>query len=113
MLAVPMETVLGVFERYGLLDDQVRFIAGWFAETLPEAPIEQLCMLRLDADLFESTMDCLSALYEKVAPGGFVIVDDHGCIPACRAAVDRFRSAQGITDPLVPIDWTGVYWRKS
>ena len=43
-----------------LLDDQVVFIKGFFKDTLPDAPIEQLAILRLDGDLYESTMDGIS-----------------------------------------------------
>jgi O-methyltransferase len=111
-LAVPLERVRELFARYGLLDDRVRFLPGWFADTLPRAPIERLALLRIDADLYESTGDALAALYDKVSSGGFVIVDDYGCIPACRTAVDEFRAARGIQEPLEIIDWTGVFWRR-
>jgi hypothetical protein len=111
-LAIPMAQVQENFRRYGLLDDQVRFLEGWFKDTLPTAPIEQLAVLRLDGDLYESTMDVLTNLYDKLSPGGFLIVDDFGAIPACAQAVHDFRSQRKIIDPIVPIDWTGVYWRK-
>ena len=83
-LMVGADQVRANFDRYGLLDDQVRFLEGWFADTLPMAPIEQLAILRLDGDLYESTMDALVPLYEKVSPGGFVIVDDYGAWEPCR-----------------------------
>jgi len=111
-LAVSLEQVQENFRRYGLLDNQVRFLKGWFKDTLPTAPIEQLAVLRLDGDLYESTMDVLTNLYDKLAPGGFLIVDDYGAIPACAQAVQDFRHQRKIDDPIVPIDWTGVYWRK-
>lgn len=111
-LAIPMEQVQANFARYGLLDDQVAFLPGWFRDTLPAAPIERLAVLRLDGDLYESTMDALVALYPKLSAGGFVIVDDYG-LPTCRAAVEDFRQAQGITDPIRLIDWTGAFWRRS
>jgi hypothetical protein len=113
ILAVPLEAVRENFERYGLLDDQVRFLKGWFSDTLPAAPIERLAVLRADADLFESTMDILVHLYDKVSPGGYVIVDDYFLIPACRQAVDEFRHRRGIEDPIVRIDWNAGYWIKS
>ena len=112
-LAVSQERVAATFERFGLLDDQVRFLRGWFKDTLPTAPIERIAVLRLDGDLYESTMTTLDALYDKVSPGGFVIVDDYLLVEACRRAVDEFRASRGIDDPIVEIDWTGVYWRRS
>ena len=111
-LAVSREEVERNFERFGLLDDQVRFLKGWFKDTLPGAPIEQLAVLRLDADLYESTMDALVPLYPKVASGGYVIVDDYKVIAACKRAVDDYRAQHGITERIVDIDWNGAYWKK-
>ena len=111
-LAVSLEQVQANFERYGLLDGQVRFLKGWFCDTLPAAPIERLAVLRLDGDMYQSTMDGLVSLYPKVSQGGYVIVDDYGCIPACRQAVHDYRSANNITDEIRDIDWTGIFWQK-
>lgn len=112
VMAVPVDSVKEVFERYGLLDDRVRFLKGWFRDTLPNAPIDRLAVLRLDGDMYESTMDVLSNLYDKVSPGGFIIVDDYGAYAACRKAVHDFRDQRGISEAIREIDWTGVYWRK-
>jgi O-methyltransferase len=112
-LAVPREVVEANFQRYGLLDEQVKFLPGWFRDTLATAPIERIAVLRLDGDMYESTMLALSTLYPKVSVGGFLIVDDYGALPNCRLAVEDFRSSQGITDPIVIVDWTGAYWRKA
>jgi Glycosyltransferase WbsX/Macrocin-O-methyltransferase (TylF) len=112
-LAVSLEQVKANFARYDLLDDQVCFLEGWFKDTLPTAPVDALAVLRLDGDYYESTIQILEFMYHKVSPGGFVIVDDYGCIEACRQAVTDFRTANGIDDTIVPVDWTGVYWRKS
>jgi glycosyltransferase involved in cell wall biosynthesis len=113
ILAVPLEEVRETFRRYGLLDDRVRFLEGWFKDTLQRAPIEQLALARLDGDLYESTLDALRALYPRLAPGGFVIVDDYGAFEPCRRAVDEFRAELGIGTPLETIDWSGVQWRRS
>ncbi len=112
-LAVPLDAVKANFARYGLLDDRVRFLVGWFKDTLPAAPIERLAVMRLDGDMYESTMDALEALYPKLSPGGYVIIDDFGALENCRAAVRDFRARYGIEDPIEQIDWTGVYWRRS
>lgn len=112
-LRVSLEQVQSHFDRYGLLDDRVRFLKGWFRDTLPEAPIESLAILRLDGDLYESTMDGLVHLYPKVSEGGYVIVDDYGALPACSRAVHDYREQHGITDAILPVDWTAVYWRRS
>lgn len=110
-LAVPVEVVKRNFARYGLLDDRVCFLQGWFRDTLPSAPVEQLALLRLDGDLYESTIISLRHLYPKVSLGGYVIIDDYGAISACRQAVDDYRKECMINEPLQWIDWTGVFWK--
>src|ERR1700678_425087 len=62
---------------------------------------------------YESTIQALESLYDKLSAGGYVIVDDYGNMAACRQAVHDFRERRGITDPIRPIDWAGVYWRRS
>jgi len=110
-LAVDLDSVKRNFERYGLLDHQVVFLKGWFCDTLPNAPIEKLSILRLDGDMYASTMDALKALYPKLSSGGFCIVDDYH-LDGCKQAVDDYRKDNRITAPLETIDWTGRYWRK-
>jgi O-methyltransferase len=111
-LAIPFETVRRNFERYGLLDHQVVFLKGWFKDTLPTAPIERLAVLRLDGDLYESTIVALNSLYDKLSPGGYVIVDDYHVVPGCRNAIGDFLLARKITPPLNEIDGVGVFWQK-
>jgi hypothetical protein len=112
-LAVSLEEVKDNFDRYGLLDGQVRFLKGWFRDTLPTAPIDKLAVVRLDGDWYESTMDGLENLYPKLSVGGYLIVDDYGCVPACRQAVLDYREAHGITDEIRSVDWTGVFWQRT
>lgn len=111
VLSVSADAVRAVFKSYDLLDEQVEFLEGWFSETLPAAPIESLAVLRLDGDLYVSTMDSLSALYPKLSPGGFVIIDDYNMAP-CRAAVHEYRDAHGIKEEIQAADSVGVWWRK-
>lgn len=112
ILAISKADVAELFARYDLLDDRVKFLEGWFKDTLPHAPVEKLALMRLDGDLYESTRDALVNLYDKLSPGGFVIVDDYGDFDPCRQAVDEFRAARGITSPLEKVDWSCVWWRK-
>ena len=112
-LAVSLDQVRENFAKYGLLDERVCFLKGWFKDTLPTAPIEQLAILRLDGDMYSSTMDALVHLYPKLSRGGFAVIDDYGWIESCRNAVTDFRESNKINDPITPIDATGVYWRKT
>lgn len=110
-LAVPLEVVQENFRRYGLLDGQVRFVPGWFRDTLPALGGERWALIRLDGDMYESTIDALEALYPRLSPGGYVIIDD-GALAPCRAAVDDYRQRNGIEAPIEWVDWTGFFWRR-
>ena len=112
-LAISLEQVKSNFDTYGLLDDRVQFLKGWFKDTLPKAPLKQLAVVRLDGDMYESTMDGLTNLYPKLSPGGYLIVDDYGAVPACAKAVSDYRAVHGVTEPIQQIDWVGVFWRKA
>jgi len=111
LLAVSQNEVENNFRRYGLLDDQVVFLKGWFKDTLPNAPIAKLAVLRLDGDMYGSTIDALTGLYPKLSKSGFCIIDDYA-LHGCRKAVDDFRVENGINVEMEVVDWTGRYWRK-
>ncbi len=112
LTGMSLDDVRGNFERYGLLDDQVRFLPGWFHHTLPQAPIERLALLRLDGDLYDSTRDALEALYPKVSPGGYVIVDDYDFTEECRTAVHDYLDSIGERVDLVT-DAEAAFWRRA
>ncbi len=95
-----------------LLDEQVRFLPGWFRDTLPTAPIERLALLRLDGDLYDSTLDALSALYPRLSPGGYTIVDDYGSFEECRGAVHDYIDRAGEKVDIQRVDDEAVYWQK-
>ena len=107
---VSLEQVKSNFKKFDLLDDQVKFLKGWFSDSLPKAPIKSIAILRLDGDLYSSTMDSLNNLYHKVSKGGFIIVDEYYDWPECGKAVDDFRKKNSITSELNNIDWSAVYW---
>lgn len=110
-LAIPKEQVMKNFKDFGLLSSQVKFIKGWFKDTLP-GPVEKLAILRLDGDMYSSTIEVLEALYPKLSVGGYVIIDDYS-IENCSKAVTDFREKYTISEPIKKIDWTGVYWQKT
>lgn len=114
-LAASLEEVKANFARYELLDENVQFLKGWFRDTLPSAPIEQLAVVRIDGDLYGSTMEAISALYPKLSVGGYLIVDDYnapGWSKMCGQAIRDYRAEHGITEPIMEVDWTGAYWRR-
>ena len=101
------------FARYGLLDEQVVILEGFFADTLPKAPIDKLAVLRLDGDTYESTRDAIQLLYPKLSPGGYCIVDDYHAFDDCKRAIEEYRLEHGIREPIQEIDNMGVFWQKA
>jgi hypothetical protein len=112
-LAVGQDEVRQRFQRYGLLSERVRFLPGFFDDTLASAPIDRLALMRLDGDYYLSTRQALEALYPRLSVGGFCIVDDYLMIPTCRRAVDEYRRTHRITDRLCQVDWNAVYWQRT
>jgi len=113
MMAVSLDEVKANFAGYGLLDDRVRFLKGFFNKTLPGAPIDKLAVFRADADLYESTMDALNNLYPKLSVGGYAMFDDYVSDPPCKRAIDEYRASHGITEPILQIDGQAIYWQRA
>ena len=58
-------------------------------------------------------MTAMKALYPKLQPGGFLIVDDYGALKGCKQAIEGYRTQYSINEPIEIIDLpSGVYWRK-
>lgn len=113
VLSVPVEEVKRNFKKYDLFDEQLVFLKGWFKDTLPTADMESLAVLRLDGDMYESTMLALESLYAKVSVGGYIIIDDYHVVKGCKMAVDEFLAKSKIVPRLREIDGVGIYWQKS
>jgi hypothetical protein len=111
ILSVGEQQVRQNFSFVGIDDSRVKLVKGWFSETLPHVPVERIAVLRLDGDHYSSTMDVLKNLYDKVSPGGFVIVDDYNSWPPCKQAISAFLAERGLAPEIIPIDDHGVYWR--
>lgn len=108
-----LDDVKEAFARYGLLDDDINFLPGWFEDTLPQAAerIDKLAVLRADGDFYKSTQDILHNLYPKISMGGYCIIDDYGCFSECRRAVDEYRQQHSISAPIQWVDDEAIYWR--
>lgn len=110
-LAVPLDDVKASFARFGC-QDGVRFVPGFFEETMPGLTDQRWSVVRLDGDSYEATWMTLQSLYPDLSVGGYLIVDDYGALEECQQAVDGFRRHHGITEPLEQVDWTCVRWRR-
>lgn len=110
-LRVSQDQVRENFLAYGCDLDGVKFIKGWFSDTLKgNTDIVKLSILRMDGDMYKSTMDVFDSCYDKIQHGGFVIVDDF-CIRNCNDAVMDFRAMRNINKPFTPVDVCGIYWQ--
>jgi O-methyltransferase len=111
-LAINLESVKNNFSKYGLLTDNVEFRKGFFSETMKHvSDIEKIAVLRLDGDMYSSTIEVLEALYDKVQEGGIIIVDDW-TLPGAKNAVHDFLREKNSSPEFVTIDNYSVFWRK-
>lgn len=115
-----LERVQATFSDFGVLTDSVIWLKGWFKDTLPpaRANFTSFAVARLDGDTYESTIQALENIYDKVSVGGFVIIDDYTDWVGCRQAVDDFRARHGIVSEMRPVQHgvgeqvRGVWWQK-
>lgn len=110
-LSISLEQVKSNFAKYDLLDSRVIFVKGFFDVTLPLLQADSFALLRLDGDMYESTIVALNNLYPKLSPRGFVIIDDYA-LEGCRKAVDDYRAQNRIDAKINTVDWTGIWWQK-
>jgi hypothetical protein len=111
-LAVPRAAVEEAFRKFDLLDGQTKFLQGWFRDTLPTMKGNPFSLIRLDGDLYESTMVALDNLYPSLSVGGYCIIDDY-VLPPCRCAVTDYRETNSVKEPIHDIDGMGVWWQKT
>jgi O-methyltransferase len=113
-LAPSVEQVRENFARYNLLDNQVSFLKGRFRETFPTIPATQrFCRHPPGWRPVRVHMDAITVLYPKLSVGGYCLVDDYGGIPACRAAVDEYRSRNRLKEPIQSVDRSCIFWQKA
>ncbi|MGA2285821.1 MAG: TylF/MycF/NovP-related O-methyltransferase [Dehalococcoidia bacterium] len=93
-------------------DNRVQIVKGWFQETLAAAPVKRIGLLHIDADLYLSVKQCLDEFYDRVEPGGFIVLDDYGNWEGCRKAVEEFFLVRGLDVVLVQVDNEGRYFEK-
>lgn len=111
-LKISIEDVKSNFRKYDLLDDKVKFLKGWFKDTLPTAPIDKISVLRLDGDMYESTIDAITNLYPKLSVNGYIIIDDYHIVEGCKQAISDYRNKFNITEEIISIDFAGAFWKK-
>jgi len=93
-----LEDVQGTAERLGL-SAYTECVKGWFEETLPanRERVGAIAILRIDADWYSSVRACLTHLYDRVVPGGFVVLDDYYTYDGCALAVHEFLGQRSLS----------------
>jgi hypothetical protein len=105
-----LDEVRQAISRFGLLDDKIEFVDGYFQDSLKSLEGKRFSIVRLDSDSYDSVETSLEYLYPLLSQGGFLIVDDWH-LPGCRMAVMEYRSQLGIKDEVH--EWDGnAYWVK-
>jgi O-methyltransferase len=114
-MKVSLEQVKENFNKFDLIDDNLIFVKGWFRDTMPKLNIDKLSILRLDGDMYESTIQVLDVMYSKLSSGGYCIIDDYHH-QTCKVAIHDFRTKHNITEPIVKVDGHPLnevhYWIK-
>jgi predicted O-methyltransferase YrrM len=103
-----LEEVKGNIARFGLLDDRIKFIPGFFADSLPALAGERFALMRLDSDSYDSVEESLVYLYPLLSKGGIIIIDDWHLV-GCKAAVMNYRERHGVTEEIKVHDGN-AYW---
>lgn len=104
-------SVRTVLQKLDVPENAVTLVPGWFNETLPTLEVSQIALLHIDADWYESVLDVLEALFDRVVEGGYVVLDDYGYWEGCARAWKDFCVRRGLQLELIDIDGTGAYVR--
>jgi O-methyltransferase len=100
---VVRENVLGT----GYPAERVHFVRGKVEDTLPGQAPDEVALLRLDTDWYESTKHELVHLYPRLSDRGVLIIDDYGHWKGSRKAVDEYFAGDATPILLNRIDYTG------
>lgn len=92
--------------------DRVHIVPGWFHETFPGTGVDQVALLHIDADWYESVKLCLEHFYDRLEPGGVVVLDDYGVWPGCEAAFQDFLRERALKLELTREGRLPPYFRK-
>jgi hypothetical protein len=86
---------------------RVEYVEGDVADTIPSRAPQEIALLRLDTDWYESTRHELVHLFPRISRGGILIIDDYGHWSGARRAVDEYFGAHNAGIFLCPLDYTG------
>ena len=96
--------------RFGILDERIRFVVGYFSDSLRNLSQERFALIRLDSDSYDSVLTSLEYLYPRLSKGGFLIVDDWH-LQGCRDAVKDYLTKHAIAEDVHVRD-NNAFWIK-
>ncbi|NTU82901.1 MAG: hypothetical protein HGA45_26640 [Chloroflexales bacterium] len=102
-----------IFRKLDLPLDRVHFVKGWFEQSIPVAAVKQIALLHIDADWYDSVSLVLARLYDRVTPGGYVVLDDYNYWEGCDRAVHDFLESRGMPRTVLhKVGVMGAYFQK-
>ena len=127
-MATLADVKTNVEKFWGKAPEHIKYIVGYFQDTLINRPIRaedgtilnEISLLRFDADTYSATLEVLNNLYPIVSPGGFVIIDDY-CVETCRTALLEWLKDHPEIELCHPLTYKklckneypcGAWWRK-
>ncbi len=105
-LRIGLEQVRSAVLSTGYPEGQIRFVEGKVEDTIPAQIPEQIALLRLDTDWYESTHHELVHLFPRLVRGGVLIIDDYGHWQGARKASDEYFAANNIAILLNRVDFS-------
>lgn len=102
-----LETVKSTVTSTGYPREKIHFIKGMVEQTIPASAPQNISLLRLDTDWYESTKHEMEHLFPRLAKGGVLIIDDYGHWQGAREAVDEYFEGNKVRILLNRIDYTG------
>jgi O-methyltransferase len=107
-----MYNVSRAFRSLLVPETNVKMVKGWFQDTLPLATVGPIALLHIDADWYDSVHLVLETFYDRVVPGGYIVLDDYGFWEGCRRAIHTFADERGIELTITRTGHAGAFFRK-
>lgn len=96
-------------KQIGVGSSHYTIVPGWFEQTYPNNNVDRISVLHIDVGQHDAELISLQAFYDRVEPGGLILLDDYGSWSGCRKAIDSFFGPlDGVSD-IIQIDDSSYY----
>ncbi|MCL2289912.1 MAG: TylF/MycF family methyltransferase [Bacteroidetes bacterium] len=103
----PLEEVKKNFTLINYPTENIYFVKGKVEDTIVKNQHDNIALLRLDTDWYESTYHEMTCLYPALTINGVLIIDDYGHWQGARDAIDQYIKENNLQLLLNRIDYTG------